>query len=179
MTSIEITNTHTGQSWRATYSKAGALKKIEAVRKSGGWHILWSVLPVRLADVDHCRKKFPDVSYQLQDKSPKSMYKDYVNAWFDFFKKLNGIAPKFGATDGAAIKAIMRYLESVSESPEVALATWQAILGNWHKLDDFYRKSPDLKFINSQLNKIITNLKDATTKTANHSNADDLRQRFK
>jgi hypothetical protein len=106
---------------------------------------------------------------------PAGNYQDYVGAWFAFYNKVNGINPKFTAADGAALKQIKAYLEIVSPEPETALASWMAILSNYHNLDDFFRFNLDLKFINGQLNKIISQLKHVTTKTRQGHNAADLR----
>lgn len=107
--------------------------------------------------------------------SSGSNYREYVSAWFDYFKRTNGISPSFGQVQGAALKQIRIYLEKESESPEQALATWKAILSNYHRLEDFYRLNADLKFINSQINKIITQLKHVTGKAKQGHNANDLR----
>lgn len=105
----------------------------------------------------------------------KSLHNEYVAAWKDFYLRTNDILPRFGALDGKMIKEIRTYLEKVSDSPDQALATWQAILENYHRLEDFFRLNTDLKFINSQINKIITQLKHVTGKAKKGHNATDLR----
>lgn len=104
-----------------------------------------------------------------------SLHNDYVAVWKEFYLKQNNILPRFGAIDGKMIKEIMKYLEKVNDSPEQALATWQAILSNYHRLEDFFRLNTDLKFINSQINKIITQLNHVTGKASKGHNATDLR----
>jgi hypothetical protein len=101
-------------------------------------------------------------------------------AWAEFFEKQTGIQYRFGDGDGRALKAIGKHLISVSGGVEEALNAWHFLLSNWNALDDFYKKNVDLKFINSQLNKILNLLKNGkqTSQTADRNHADDFRRRF-
>jgi hypothetical protein len=103
-------------------------------------------------------------------------YQKYVDAWSQYFKHINGIAPRFRGVDGKAMKEIMTYLERRYPDADTALAVWQGILARYHTLDPFFRLNLDLKFINSQLEKIITHLKYATDKATKGHNATDLRR---
>ncbi len=166
--------------FKCTY-RNGSLFKAEIIAGKllrGSWVGLCVWVPAQLKDVEEHKKKFPYCDYILHDE-PKydSTYKEYVSAWFSFFKSLNGINPKFTATDGVALKSIIRYLEAEAYTPHEAFSTWVALLARWRELDDFYRKSPDLKFINSQMNKIITNLNDVSKKE-NNRDAADLRSSY-
>ena len=120
-------------------------------------------LPLRQQDVAPLRERYPMLEYQEVSK-PASLYSQYVEAWFAFYEGHTGIKPRFSAKEGQALKKIKAYLESISTDEE-ALATWQALLHKWRYLDEFYRKSPDVCFINSQINKILNNLQDATSAT--------------
>ena len=109
--------------------------------------------------------------------SGQSEFQKYVEAWFAAYQGKHEVEPKFDGSEGKALKGIMKYLGDISENQEAAFGTWTYLLENWHKLDDFYQKNMDLKFINSQLNKIIINLKDVTKEAAGH-NAANLRQQL-
>jgi hypothetical protein len=129
------------------------------------------------------REKWHELAGEVLDKVKAagkkkptgSNHNEYVAAWKDFYLRQNNILPRFNAIDGKQIKEIKQYLERVSESPEQALATWLAILDNYHRLEDFFRLNTDLRFINSQINKIITQLKHVTGKARKGHNATDLR----
>ncbi|AOR29566.1 hypothetical protein FORMB_25490 [Formosa sp. Hel1_33_131] len=89
----------------------------------------------------------------------KSLYTEFLDEWFAFYDDFMKIKPRFNATDGRSLKAIIKYLTEISQDEKEALQLWKIILQNWHKLDNFYKKSADLKFISSQINKILINVK--------------------
>ena len=82
-----------------------------------------------------------------------------MDEWFAFYNRLFGFAPKFTGADGKALKQIITYLTNNSADETEALSTWQYLLQNWQKLDEFHQRNTDLKYINSQLNKILQNAK--------------------
>lgn len=153
----------------ATY-KRGALCKVEHKRGSNTpqqWRGFILTVPFHEKDIESFSEKWKKVYVSefkpgKKKQAPKtdSQYKHYVSDWFLFYHQVNQVEPKFTATDGKAIKAIMKHFESISDSPEDARASWQAILVNWKTLPDFYRRKTDLVFINAKLNEIITHLKD-------------------
>ena len=118
--------------------------------------------------------------YRLKSK-PKSYYQTYVSEWYSFYENYVGIKPKFTALDGKNLKQIISYLNEIAASQDEALSLWQSILHNWTKLDKFHQENTDIKYINSQLNKIITNVKRINQKSTGVSGSyaqkvrDDLR----
>ena len=165
------------------YKTNGNLQKIEVrrgeLKRIHLMQLSWWVPPTE-KELEQRKKQNPGVIYQLVAGrgSSKSIYQAYVNVWFSRFQEItDGLEPKFDGADGKALNSIIKYLNDVSENPEAALNTFDALLSNWNKLDEFYQKNLDLKFINSQLNKIIINLKDVTKEAAGH-NAADLRQQL-
>jgi hypothetical protein len=159
----------------------GKIKKIE-VKKGSLTQQAWENVPHSITnDEDVLQQKMKEESaltYKLISEDNTAEYKDYVGSWFDFYYQQNAVEPKFDGSDGKALKQIKTYFEKVSTDGTEALATWRALLQNWHHLDEFYRKNLDLKFINSSLNKIIMQLKDVTSKAGKGNNADGLRQRL-
>ncbi len=168
----------------ATY-KRSYLCKIEHKRGENSprqWRGIVFSIPHRESGIDAFKEKYTKVvvSEFKPSKTTKaaSLYKEYVADWFLFYYKINGTDPRFNATDGKCIKAIMRHFETTHNTPEDARGAWQAILAKWHKLPEFYRNKTDLAFINAKLNEIITQLKNeqSTTNQAKRD-ADDLRRR--
>lgn len=99
------------------------------------------------------------VTYKREVVNPTNLYTLFLKEWFAFYHKQFGLPPKFTGADGNALKQIITYLSSNSTDEEEALATWQYLLSNWQKMDEFHQRNTDLKYINSQLNKILQNAK--------------------
>ena len=146
---------------KLTYKK-GELCKIEI--KSGGlnsqqYQQLGAILPPQEEDIERYQKQCNgSVSYTKDEQQTASLYTQFLDEWFAFYKHLYGFPPKFTGADGKALKQIISYLQQVSNDVE-ALSTWQYLLSNWQKIDAFHQKNTDLKYINSQLNKILQNAK--------------------
>jgi len=98
------------------------------------------------------------VSYQLMTQN-KSLYSQFTDEWFSFYECLMGVQYRFNGVDGKALKSIIAYLKAITGDEAQALTLWQALLSSWDKLDDFYKNNADLKFINSQINKILNHVK--------------------
>ena len=157
---VTIHRTHT--LLKLTYQK-GELCKIEI--KSGclnrqQYQQLGAILPPREEDIERYQEQWNgSVSYREDVPEPLSLYGKFLDEWFAFYKHLYGFPPKFTGADGKALKQIISYLQQVSANDTEALATWQYLLSNCQKMDAFHQKNTDLKYINSQLNKILQNAK--------------------
>ena len=157
---VTLHRTHT--LLKLTYKK-GELCKIEI--KSGGlnsqqYQQLGAILPPQEEDIERYQKQCNgSVSYTKDEQQTASLYTQFLDEWFAFYKRLYGFPPKFTGADGKALKQIISYLQQVSANDTEALATWQYLLGNWQKMDEFHQRNTDLKYINSQLNKILQNAK--------------------
>ena len=157
---VTLHRTHT--LLKLTYKK-GVLSKIEI--KSGGlnsqqYQQLGSILPPQEEDIERYQEQWNGiVSYRQDVSEPLSLYGQFLDEWFYFYKRLYGFSPKFTGADGKALKQIISYLQQVSANDTEALSTWQFLLGNWQKMDEFHQRNTDLKYINSQLNKILQNAK--------------------
>lgn len=99
------------------------------------------------------------VTYTPQQTNPKTIYNQFLNEWFTFYKKFVGLTPKFTGADGKALKQIIAYLKEIGGAEQEALVLWQLILSKWDTLDKFHQKQTDLKYINSKLNTILINVK--------------------
>ena len=175
MTTYTATIHRTHSLLKLSYNK-GELCKIEI--KSGGlnsqqYQQLGAILPPQEEDLERYQEQWRgSVSYREDVPDPVSLYGNFLDEWFDFYKRLYGFPPKFTGADGKALKQIVSYLQQVSANDTEALSTWQYLLGNWQKMDAFHQKNTDIKYINSQLNKILQNAKrgnnSATTAYSNN-----------
>ena len=112
---------------------------------------------------------------QTGTKKPKSYFQQYVDAWYAFYTEFVGVKPKFSKADGQNLKQIIKYLNEISKDEDQALEAWNAILSNWKHIDSFHQRNTDIKYINSQLNKIINNVKGINNKQSGVS--DSYKQR--
>lgn len=136
---------------------------------------LFRIVPLNESDFAAYEKEFAGkVEYSKLDKkhggqkskARPSGYSKFNSAWFTFYRNQHDMKPKFDGAEGKALKSIIDYLTEISGSENAALELWQAILQNWEQLDPFHQKNCNLKYINSNLNKIMTNVKDRNQKGA-------------
>lgn len=161
--------------------RSGSLQKIELKKGKFTPEILKALhrfVPAHENNIEQVKANDDVEITQLSAGKSPSWYQQYVSAWFNFYTTQVGVKPKFDGAEGKALKSIIQYLDNESTGQQQAYNTFTAMLSNWHKLDDFYRLNMDLKFINSQLNKIIINLKYVTSKTTKGNSADNLRGRL-
>jgi hypothetical protein len=157
-----------------SYSR-GKLRKVEVKKGNLDLELLAEVVPDREDSIEP-----HDRFVKMEPKAKDQFFALARKAWMEFYRKQSGLDYRFLAADGKALKEIGKYMKEVSGSDEDALEAWKFILQRWNRLDPFYRKNADLKFVNSQLNKIINQLKNGTNtgQTASRNTADDLRRRF-
>lgn len=97
----------------------------------------------------------------------KSTYSNFLGAWYAFYNGYMSMDPKFTGADGNALKAIIKYLKELHGGDETkALELWKIILEKWETLSEFHKSNTDLKYINSQLNKILINVKASSKSNA-------------
>lgn len=102
------------------------------------------------------------IEYILEETQP-SLHQDMVDIWYAFYEKFIGFPPKFTGADGKAMKEIRIHLTTIGGSPKEALILWGSILAAWKDLDKFHHKATDLKYINSRLNAILSEIKTRNT----------------
>ncbi|MBS9774996.1 MAG: hypothetical protein KGV59_07585 [Tenacibaculum sp.] len=150
--------------FKATY-RNNKFRKLEHLRGELDQEIMDAIgqtIPVNEDDIGDFNKKwFKRVNYQIEVKQAKSesLYKRFLDEWFNFYQQMNGIKPKFTGTDGKALNQIIGYFKQLTDTEDEALTGWQLILDNWEYLSDFHKKQVDIKYINSKLNVIITEIK--------------------
>ncbi|MDO5106236.1 hypothetical protein [Capnocytophaga sp.] len=164
----------------AEFSK-GNLKKVTLQKgklTAEQWLKIGAILPPTESEITTFKSHLNGVAtYEiLQEK--KSLYSQFLNAWFEFYERFVGVKPRFNATDGKVLKAIIKYFQEISQDDNEALLTWQALLTNWQRLDVFHQKNTDLKYINGSLNKIIQNAKQLTTTGTKSKYSDDFKRKI-
>ena len=167
MTTHTITLHRTHTLLKLTYKK-GMLCKIEVKKgtlNSQQYLQLGTILPPQDEDIERFQEQWRgNVSYNKDDHQPANLYTQFLDEWFGFYNKQFGIFPKFTGADGKSLKQIISYLRQNASDEQEALATWQYLLQHWGQLDEFHQRNTDLKYINSQLNKILQNAKRGNSK---------------
>ena len=130
-------------------------------------HQIGVIIPPHENHIESYQNKFKDKITITLIKKDKTLYTEFLEAWFSFYDDLMGMKPNHNAADGNHLKKIIRYLKAIEPNDADAMNLWQLILTNWNSLDSFYKNSADLKFISSQINKIFQNVKRINITTAN------------
>lgn len=121
-------------------------------------------------------------SLKPEEEGKKSVYTQCVDLYFNFYKeRSDGMPPKFDKKHGEAMKSIINHLKkSVKhKQPDInppdidaeVVKSFAYILDNWDKQTDFIKQQTDLTSINSNFNRIITDLKTKPNLHAAHKSA--------
>jgi hypothetical protein len=138
------------------------------------------VVPMLEKDIPAINEAFSErVHYEPLDAAttPENLFKEMMASYFSFYEDKTTLKPRINATEGQAMKAIIKHLTTLSPSPEEVLAMWQQLLSNWSTLPIFYLSQMELRQINSNINILLNHLKNGTTETKPKHHADDLRQK--
>ncbi len=174
---LSITSKGADASFKISY-RSGRFLKMEAKRQKMSDEQrgkLMTLIPQKESDI--LSINYEGVRLEQEIKS-KSLFTQFNELYFEFYERLNKIKPRFNSTEGSALKSIIKHLTELSTDEQEALATWDAILKNWHKLEDFYSKQMELRQINSNINIILRQLKNGTGKSGQQSKnyADGIRE---
>ncbi len=175
---LSITSKGADASFKISY-RSGRFHKMEAKRQKMSIEQrekLFTLIPQHEAELNQMGN-IGGVSFEKVEKL-NSSYSLFNMAYFEFYERLNSIKPRFNAAEGKALKSIIKHLTELSTNEQEALATWEAMLNNWHKLEDFYSKQMELRQINSNINIILRQLKNGTGKSGQQSKnyADGIRE---
>ncbi|GAA4434720.1 hypothetical protein GCM10023188_26010 [Pontibacter saemangeumensis] len=100
------------------------------------------------------------------------LHQDFVDAYHNWYLELVGTKPRVLESDFAALKKIRRYLTDAKKGDGgKALSSWQYILDNWGKLEDFLQKQMRPAQIDSNMTNILAQLRTThqkVTENANH-----------
>lgn len=164
----------------AEFSK-GNLKKITLQKgklTAEMWQKIGMILPPTESDVTMFKERLNHVATFEVLEEKKSLYGLFLDAWFDFYERFTGLKPRFNATDGKHLKDIIKYFQEACQDSTEAVSTWQLLLDNWQKLDAFHQKNTDLKYINSNINKIIQNAKQLTSNGTKSKYSDSFKRKI-
>lgn len=156
--------------------KSGQLQKMK------GFDKLMLAVPQIEDEIDLYQTNFePNVTYIIQSgQRGKTFYSKMLDAYFTFYVKKTGLAPRMNATEGKALKQIITHLIKLCATDTEAIETWSVIFTNWDKLDKFYQDQLELRQINSNINIILRQIKNGNSTTAHkqsaNNNANDLRE---
>jgi hypothetical protein len=107
------------------------------------------------------------------------IFQRFTASYDDFFKKLNGVPAQYGKASGAATNSLVAYFRKIAKDratkdavndpgetyiDEKAHEGWVYVLNNWARLDGFLQTKTRLIDINSNIQNIITQLKNGHSK---------------
>jgi len=114
-----------------------------------------------------------------QGEKPATTYQRFIDIYDRWFKKLHdGVPPQYNNGNGNAAKSLITYFRNIAGqkakasghildeagTDSKALESWQYVLDNWHRLDNFLQGKTRLLDINSNIQNIITQLKNGHSK---------------
>lgn len=170
----------------AEFSK-GNLKKITLQKGKltpEQWLKIGAILPPTESQIEAFKQRLNGlVTFLTPESSPNpseggELYRKYVTLWFTFYERFTGLKPRFNAIEGKHLKEIIKYLQEICQSDQEALHTWEALLSNWQKVDKFHQKNTDLKYINSNLNRILQDAKRQANGNANAKYSDSFKRKI-
>jgi len=115
------------------------------------------------------------VSSILGAKKKYPSYQKFIQLYFGFCKTFIGINPRMSPAQGKAMNDIIEYLveQSKDKSEEGAILAWQYILNrkNWTRLTKYLQNQTTLIQINKNLQEILTQMRNGSTKASTNKNA--------
>jgi hypothetical protein len=121
------------------------------------------------------KARSPKITYTKIEKV-RNIWTHFSDEYFKLYESITNLSPKFTAADGKALKSIINYLTEETGNEREAIELWRIIMANWLQLDEFHQKNLDIKYINSQLNKILQNVKRISHKGSNGISSDYLKR---
>tara|TARA_R110000868_G_scaffold30354_2_gene112442 strand:- start:427 stop:1206 length:780 start_codon:yes stop_codon:yes gene_type:complete len=89
-----------------------------------------------------------------------TIYKSFIAEYDLFFNSYFGFKPNYTTADFKAVKLLIKYFNQNTEGDEQkSLNAWRIILKNWNYLSDFYKQKSTLREINSNITKILIEIK--------------------
>ncbi|PRY10308.1 hypothetical protein CLV24_11436 [Pontibacter ummariensis] len=106
------------------------------------------------------KSKKPPSAAQPPKAEEDPVHKDFVDAYWQWYVQKVGEPPHLLESDYKALKKIRRYLTEAKKGDAAkALASWQHILNNWGKLEDFLQKQMRPAQIDSNMTNILAQLR--------------------
>lgn len=92
-------------------------------------------------------------------KEPNPTFTECMGIYCSWVKQITQVPAKIDATQGKALKYIIKYLKSIDDDPKKIAINFTAILSKYDKWDNFHKKQLKLTEINSNLVNIINFIK--------------------
>lgn len=130
-------------------------------------------------------KKKKEAKQPAGDSDPKAqtIFQLFTSSYDAFFRKLNGVPPQYGKASGSATNSLVAYFRKIAKDRATKDAQktggndpgesyidgkahegWEYVLENWARLDGFLQTKTRLIDINSNIQNIITQLKNGHSK---------------
>lgn len=172
--------------YQITY-KSGRFKRLDHIRgrlAPGQYEKLMITVPQLEAAIELFKKEYQGrIEYQAITEAKKSVFSTLLDKYVIWYQEQNNLRPKIDGVAGRHLKQIITYLKSQSASDDELVAVWDLILNKWNELDDFYKNQTELRQINTNLNIILTQIKNGNTaRKSTHTAtnvANDFRSKFK
>lgn len=118
-------------------------------------------------------KKLLEVN-QKKIKLDEPFYKEAMDFYFDWHTVRFNLKPRILMVDGKALKLILQHFASLETAKHNRLQLFKIMLENWHKIDAFIQKQTDLRMINSNINRILNDLRNSNKKVVTTVKMDAL-----
>lgn len=115
------------------------------------------------------KKSKPKMVQKRTRKPASTLYTKMIEYYDEFCLEITGVGCKIDGAQGKSLKQIIKFLETQCKKKnellteeqlqENVLLSWQYILQNWDKLDDFNKGKVKLTEINSNMLNILQKLK--------------------
>lgn len=111
-------------------------------------------------------------------------YQEFVGIYNQFLWDTIGVGAKMDASEGKALKAIIKYLREQSNRQDTqgAIDAWRYILDNWTMLSTFLQSQKSLKQINKNLIEILEQIRNGHAKSrqqASETGKEQLKRKLK
>jgi uncharacterized protein YdaU (DUF1376 family) len=90
---------------------------------------------------------------------PFPEYKDCLAAYFEFYKKRTGAKPSIKSQDCVALKRLILHFRTMAKEGHTIVDGFNYVFNNWNTLDSFTQNRIDLTHIFSNINSIISQIK--------------------
>lgn len=105
------------------------------------------------------KKQIEKIKKQKKSESEFPEFQDCMAAYHEFYKSLTGVSPNIKVQDGKALKDLILHFRSIANEGQPIVDGFRYVFKNWQKLDAFYQKQIDLTRIYTNINSIISELK--------------------
>jgi hypothetical protein len=95
-----------------------------------------------------------------EKEKENSIHQTFISEYDLFFNSFFGFKPNYTAADFKAVKLLIKHLnDNTGNDEQKTIDAWKYILSNWNLLSDFYKQKATLREINSNITKIMIELK--------------------